>query len=437
MQAKDPHANPSVSAPMINHEGVQSDQSIRKDPGKSPISYADTVGVSTSRKVNFRNLASPEAHEGCDVVLPKESVRAVKDKLINTLYGYFLGDRVAYPVVEYFVRNNWKKFGIQKTMMNANGFFFFKFADESGMMNAMKEGPWIIRSQPLFLNIWSPSSKLEKKEVKMVQIWVKIHDVPIAAYTEDGLSMIATAIGNPIVLDSYTTSMCLDSWGRSSFARALVEISAEKDFKEEIVIAVPNLEGAGFVKEKVYVEYEWSPHRCACCNVFGHHDGDCPRQPKQVTKVSAANQKPNQIPKSKGPSKQPVVDKDGFTDVDARKTAKRSGFPVNKQKQRFEYRPVGVKSGGGVIKSAPVPKGDLNIPSTSNRFTSPNPFDALNDTDADGPEAKENSENNQVDSDDEEVVEVYNEMDPFILQGSKKPNDKQGASTPSTAGYNG
>ncbi|XP_021985819.1 uncharacterized protein LOC110882016 [Helianthus annuus] len=426
------HANPSGASninPNVtdkdfgsNQIGVQGSQTVRRDSGKSPVSYADSIGAASARTVNFRSLASPVAHEGCDVVLPKESVRVVKDKLAYTLYGYFLGDRVAYPVVEYFVRNNWKKFGLQKTMMNASGYFFFKFADENGMMNAMKGGPWIIRSQPLFLNVWSPSSKLEKKEVKTVQLWVKIHEVPLAAYTEDGLSMIATAIGNPIALDTYTTSMCLDSWGRSSFARALVEISADKEFKEEIVIAVPVLEGDGFVKEKMYVEYEWSPHRCSFCKVFGHHDGDCPKQIRQVTKAPAIVPKVPKVPNSKGPSKKPTVDKDGFTDVDARKTAKRKGFPVNKQKQQFEYRPVGLKTSGGPNKSA-----------TTSSFYSNNPFDVLNDSRNDHEAGGSGVGDMKDDSDDDEVQEVYNETVEFLVNDATKPVTKQGASTPSSA----
>ncbi|GKB15752.1 hypothetical protein Tco_0849675, partial [Tanacetum coccineum] len=41
----------------------------------------------------------------------------------------------------------------------------------------------------------------------------------------DGLSLIATQIGKPIMLDAFTSLMCEDSWGRINFARALVEIS--------------------------------------------------------------------------------------------------------------------------------------------------------------------------------------------------------------------
>nr|GEW91050.1 putative reverse transcriptase domain-containing protein [Tanacetum cinerariifolium] len=39
------------------------------------------------------------SREGIDVVVPAESIRAISKRFINTAYGFFLGKRVAYPVV--------------------------------------------------------------------------------------------------------------------------------------------------------------------------------------------------------------------------------------------------------------------------------------------------------------------------------------------------
>ena len=78
----------------------------------------------------------------------------------------------------------------------------------------------MIQGTPTFLNKWTPSESLTKEDTTKVLVWVKMHDVPLAAYTSDGLSMIATKIGKP--LDSYTSTMCLDSWRPSSYARALI-----------------------------------------------------------------------------------------------------------------------------------------------------------------------------------------------------------------------
>ncbi|XP_021979840.1 uncharacterized protein LOC110875959 [Helianthus annuus] len=301
-------------------------------------------------------------------------------------------------------------------MMNANGFFFFKFNDEGGMMNVLKDGPWIIKSQPLFLNTWTPTTKLEKKEVKKVQVWVKIHEVPIAAYTEDGLSLIATTIGEPKLMDSFTTSMCTDSWGRSSYARALVEISADKEFREEITMAIPESEGEGFIKETMYVEYGWSPHRCPTCCVFGHTVEMCPKRPMKNVRKDMPTRN---VQKSMQLKKAPIVDQDGYNEVLGKKAARKTGIPVNKQKNRFEYRPV---------VSKPQPKGSNGPSSMSVKLN--NPFDVLNQVDSGEGTSNKHSGMGLEDTDDE-VEDVYNEMDDFMQQGTQKIQNKQGASTPS------
>ncbi|GJX49705.1 hypothetical protein Tco_0276550 [Tanacetum coccineum] len=75
--------------------------------------------------------------------------------------------------------------------------------------------------------------------------------IPRKVFSEDGLSIIASQIGKPIMLDSYTTSMCIDSWGRSSFARCLIEINAEDALSESLTIGVPLIEGSGYTIETV------------------------------------------------------------------------------------------------------------------------------------------------------------------------------------------
>ncbi|GKC72706.1 zinc knuckle CX2CX4HX4C containing protein [Tanacetum coccineum] len=88
----------------------------------------------------------------------------------------------------------------------------------------------LIRGVLIFLNEWSPYVSLLKEELSRVPVWVKFHDVLMVAYTSDVLNMIASNIGTPMMLDSYTNSMCLESWGMSSYARILIEIEACNDF---------------------------------------------------------------------------------------------------------------------------------------------------------------------------------------------------------------
>ncbi|GKF04193.1 hypothetical protein Tco_0034861, partial [Tanacetum coccineum] len=62
--------------------------------------------------------------------------------------------------------------------------------------------------------------------------------VPVTAFSEDGLSAISTKLGTPLMLDSYTFDMCMQSWGSSSYAKAMIELRANVELKDTIVVAM-------------------------------------------------------------------------------------------------------------------------------------------------------------------------------------------------------
>ncbi|GKE60788.1 primary amine oxidase-like protein [Tanacetum coccineum] len=87
----------------------------------------------------------------------------------------------------------------------------YEFSSVEGVDSVLCDGPWMIHEILIFLNNWSPSVSLLKEELSRVPLWVKFHDIPLVAYTSNGLSLIATKIGIPTMLDSYTNSMYLES----------------------------------------------------------------------------------------------------------------------------------------------------------------------------------------------------------------------------------
>nr|GEX85242.1 hypothetical protein [Tanacetum cinerariifolium] len=68
-------------------------------------------------------------------------------------------------------------------------------------------------------------------EVTKVPVWVKLHSVPVLTYSDVGLSLIATQIGKPIMLDAFTSLMSIPD-------------------EEEV---------DGNSREVILVEYEWKP----------------------------------------------------------------------------------------------------------------------------------------------------------------------------------
>ncbi|GJS40880.1 hypothetical protein Tco_0565923 [Tanacetum coccineum] len=92
----------------------------------------------------------------------------------------------------------------------------------------------------------------------------------------DGLSAMGTRLGKSIMFDTYTSSMCMRSWGRLNYAHALIDITADQKLKKSMVIAIPKLDGNGDVLHTVKVEYECEPPRWSVY-VFGHDDTTCPK----------------------------------------------------------------------------------------------------------------------------------------------------------------
>ncbi|GJU17555.1 reverse transcriptase domain, reverse transcriptase zinc-binding domain protein [Tanacetum coccineum] len=330
-------------------------------------SFANVVQHKVVKKVvQVKELRNSETVNGAAVAIPLDVVEEVSSRFANTLYGYFIG------------------FSIE------------------GMESVMEHGPWLIRRMPLMLNIWTPNTVLKKEEVKHAPLWVKLHHIPIVAYSEVGLSLISTQLGKPIMMDSYTSNMCLSSWGRSTYARILIEVSAENELMESLVIAIPLSNGKGHTLATIKVEYEWQPPRCAQCLIFDHVNDQCPKNPK-VKVVAKEND-------------------DGFTEVKRKKNkVKQNVKPRQVDGVRLKQKKDEAEQLGRKEKGVDEPKTVFN--SSSNKMTLKNSFSMLdnNETDWEGDETKQSVIN---ESDSDESVEE------LIMEESHTNSSLMGASTP-------
>ncbi|GJY34951.1 sodium/hydrogen exchanger 6 [Tanacetum coccineum] len=91
------------------------------------------------------------------------------------------------------------KYGLKRIVMNAKGFFFFKFDSWTGLDAVLEGGPWMIHNSSIILKKWSMNTSLQKKRLTRI----------------------------------------------------------------------PDLDGPGYTKVTIRVEYEWKPPRCLTCNIFG------------------------------------------------------------------------------------------------------------------------------------------------------------------------
>ncbi|GJW06350.1 RNA-directed DNA polymerase, eukaryota, reverse transcriptase zinc-binding domain protein [Tanacetum coccineum] len=154
--------------------------------------------------------------------------------------------------------------------------FSYQFSFIDGLDVMLENGPWFIRNNPLFLKKWHSD---ENRDTCSVPVWVKLYGVPVTAFSKDGLSAIATKL-------------------------AMIELRADVELKDSIVVAMPKLTRESHYICNVPVEYEWKPPRCESCKVFGHIHEECPKNtgveyrhvPKNPTRSSSDNKKKGVVP---------------------------------------------------------------------------------------------------------------------------------------------
>ncbi|GJT62467.1 zinc knuckle CX2CX4HX4C containing protein [Tanacetum coccineum] len=288
------------------------------DINTKSTSYAGAAGAVTKDQPkvtsNFRPLVADPVFNGVNISIPRKVVQKVSTRFEHTLYGYFIGKRLAFPVVEYYARNNWGKHGLKRIMMNNKGFFFFKFDSRAGLEAVLEGGSWMIRNSSIILKKWSMGTSLLKEELTRIPIWVKLHDVPLQVYEED------------------------------------VDV---------VTIGIPSLTVDDFTKETIRVKYEWRPPRCVLCKIFGHVHDMCPKKVVSPHIVTTSN------------VVTPTVEKtiDGFQTVG--KNKKRKGrskstnggqFAVPSVKQNVRYEP---KANPSAPKRGPTTVGNTSKSSSS------------------------------------------------------------------------
>ncbi|GKC50823.1 RNA-directed DNA polymerase, eukaryota, reverse transcriptase zinc-binding domain protein [Tanacetum coccineum] len=81
------------------------------------------------------------------------------------------------------------------------------------MKMVIERGPWMIRTKPLLVQKWNPNVCVEKKDPEVIPLWIKLYNVPLEAWSNKGISALASSLGKPIIMDQTTTKMCNEGVG--------------------------------------------------------------------------------------------------------------------------------------------------------------------------------------------------------------------------------
>ncbi|GJU37869.1 zinc knuckle CX2CX4HX4C containing protein [Tanacetum coccineum] len=282
-------------APHTGEQSILADQQVcidREAVNRPDVGPKNTMVSDTSR---CTNVAPIELNKSSTVTLPKAALDEVNARFVNTLYGFPVGKKLAFPMVENYVKHAWVKFGLKRVMMHC-GSFMFQFESKSGMEKVLESGPWRIQLVPFVLKVWLPNTLLKKDKVTNVPLWEK----------------------------------CI-----TEYTRALVEVSAEVPLVDSVDLDIPLEDGKGYTMVKIRIEYEWQPPRCGTCKIFDHLESVCPRKRMAGPVVKCV--KHAHVKKDKRPM-HAIGNKDKGIQVSTQRYIK--GYHVNIPKTKLVYRAV-------------------------------------------------------------------------------------------------
>ncbi|GJT01966.1 hypothetical protein Tco_0823135, partial [Tanacetum coccineum] len=213
------------------------------------------------------------------------------------------------------------------------------------------------------------------KEMFWIDLWVAIGIMGSEVYKE------VVVGGEALVFTDMVVKVPM-SHGRSSYARAMIELRADVELKDNIVAAMPKITGKGYYTCNIRVKYEWKPPRCAFCKVFGHVPEECPKNTdaRAIKNLKKTSQTPKGIP---------IGQKMGF-----------------KPKQVFQ--PVSKKSTANTCG-----KKKDNLESTK-EVSKSNPFDVLNSVENDVDLGTNEGISNSADKGTSKLMFVDDDGNPLV-----------------------
>ncbi|GKC50269.1 RNA-directed DNA polymerase, eukaryota, reverse transcriptase zinc-binding domain protein [Tanacetum coccineum] len=200
--------------------------------------YAKIVAPNDSENDNKLSLIPMCIEEGKEVVVfDEEIVREGSRKWALTLCGHFVGCKMSY----------------------------FELRESKGMSYVLENGPWMVNNKPLMVQKCELDVVIDRSEPKSLTCWIKLHNIPLEAWTSKGISAIASGLDKPLIMDKTTTMICKGGHGNYGYARVLVEIQVDKEFKDVVEICYKSNHQRTKCSKFVNVEYSWKPPKCCKC----------------------------------------------------------------------------------------------------------------------------------------------------------------------------
>jgi len=120
------------------------------------------------------------------------------------MLGFFIGFKMPYHVVHTIASRVWRQCGLKNVTTTANVFMIFQFKIEEDMHAILEKGPWMFGGKNIILQQWHLWFQFDKNKISTLPIWIRLHGLLFPLWSKQGLSLIVSMIGRPLLCDEQT-----------------------------------------------------------------------------------------------------------------------------------------------------------------------------------------------------------------------------------------
>ncbi|XP_020680562.1 uncharacterized protein LOC110098169 [Dendrobium catenatum] len=212
-----------------------------------------------------------------------EAVQENIARLNKALIAKVLGRHLPFPFLISVLKILWGHFGPFEAISSAPNTVICNFSSPEAREAVLQGGPWLVAGNIVGLGKWSFSSSPASVEGLWSPIWIRLPELPLIYWDVANLSRLASMIGVPLWMDSFTST-----WGRSSFARICFRMDLSRKLPPGVWIN--GIHGRFFQK----VQYEGLQSCCFACGVVQHPSHFCSESASPLP--SASTTAPPSVP---------------------------------------------------------------------------------------------------------------------------------------------
>lgn len=275
-----PVANPSIDpggpspSKISDHENhlrnrnlemkLQSSSILTAVPAARVSSYAARFKSSLR---NLRKISNPSfLEDGTPVVQAPESLLLKTSELWKDhVVAHFHGRRPTAEKIVADLNPIWGKFGRITVRTVSDTCVLINIPSVQTREWVLQVGYWQADRCAFSVFPWSADGNLAAQELLFALTWVVLKDVPPQLYSLDGISVIASGVGDPL----HTEKSRLDP-----FHFGDTKVKVEIDLSKALPSAVEVRDTQGNAV-RVNVEYPSLPPKCINCEKFGHLMNRC------------------------------------------------------------------------------------------------------------------------------------------------------------------